>query len=105
MPRASDPVYCTAGTADLCEVLLRDAAKRQEEEAVYANRHGYSKHRPARCALYATDEAEHALKRLRPRDFETPVGITKEIDFRFRPARAARRWPRTNRRSRFTAST
>ncbi|PXW22967.1 hypothetical protein SAMN05192542_111168 [Paraburkholderia caballeronis] len=42
-----------------------------------------------RCALYATDDAEYALKRLRPRDFETPVGITKEIGFGFRPARAA----------------
>jgi hypothetical protein len=38
-------IYCTS--ADLLPVLLADSAHLQEEQAAHANRHGYSKHRPA----------------------------------------------------------
>ncbi|MCZ8256869.1 MAG: MBL fold metallo-hydrolase, partial [Polaromonas sp.] len=40
-------VFCTPATADLCSILLPDAGPLQEEEAEYANRHGFSKHSPA----------------------------------------------------------
>ena len=53
-------IHCTAGTADLLEVLLRDAAKLQEEEARAANRYRYSKHDPA-LPLFTTADAERAL--------------------------------------------
>lgn len=79
------PVYCTQATAELCEVLLYDAAKLQEEEAADANRHGYSKHHPA-LPLFTTDDAQRALKHLVPRDFETPVAITHDTGFGFLPA-------------------
>ena len=46
------PIHCTPGTADLLQVLLLDAAHLQEEEAEFANRHGYSKHQPAAAALH-----------------------------------------------------
>ena len=36
-------VYCTAATADLCAILLPDAAHLQEQDAEFANRHGFSK--------------------------------------------------------------
>ncbi len=36
------PIYCTANTAALCQILLPDAAKLQEEDAAYANRKGFS---------------------------------------------------------------
>jgi metallo-beta-lactamase family protein len=54
------PVFCTPGTRDLAEILLLDAAKLQEEDAAYANRQGFSKHRPA-LPLYTTADAETAL--------------------------------------------
>ena len=41
------PVFATPGTCDLLKVMLPDSAYLQEEEARYANRNGYSKHRPA----------------------------------------------------------
>src|SRR5215831_604621 len=37
-------VFCTAGTADLCRLVLPDSARIQEEDARQANKHGYSKH-------------------------------------------------------------
>ena len=59
------PVYCTPATRDLCGILLPDSGRLQEEEAAYANRHAFSKHRPA-LPLYTEDDARRALARLVP---------------------------------------
>ena len=64
----SGPIYATPPTIDLCEILLPDAAHLQEEDARYANRKGYSKHRPA-LPLYTIADAELALERLEPIEF------------------------------------
>ena len=76
------PVHCTAATAELAAILLADSAKLQEEEADSANRHGYSKHRPA-LPLYTLHDAERAVERLEPVewDVETPVagGVTATL--------------------------
>ncbi|AFT89011.1 MBL fold metallo-hydrolase RNA specificity domain-containing protein [Paraburkholderia phenoliruptrix] len=79
------PVYCTRGTRDLCEIMLRDSARLQEEEAAYANRHGLSKHHPA-LPLYTVDDAEHALQLLEARDFDMPRQLNEQACFRFLPA-------------------
>jgi metallo-beta-lactamase family protein len=55
------PVYCTRGTADLLKILLPDAARLQEEEADYRNRHKLTKHLPA-LPLYTEQDAREALK-------------------------------------------
>lgn len=57
------PVYCTSGTKELCEILLLDSAKLQEEEAAYNNRHSLSKHKPA-LPLYTREDAERSLEHL-----------------------------------------
>jgi len=79
------PVYCTPGTADLCEVMLRDSARLQEEEAAFANRHGYSKHDPA-LALYTVEDAERALRLIGPREFDAPAALNSQLAFRLLPA-------------------
>lgn len=81
----SGPVYCTPGTAALCEILLPDSAKLQEEEADFANRHGFSKHRPA-LPLYTQDDAQRALRLIEPRRFDSPVELPHGLCFRFLPA-------------------
>ncbi|HVT35691.1 MAG TPA: MBL fold metallo-hydrolase, partial [Nevskiaceae bacterium] len=60
------PVYCTAATAELCRILLPDAGRLQEEEAENANRHGWSRHKPA-LPLYSEADAISALEYLEPR--------------------------------------
>jgi metallo-beta-lactamase family protein len=76
------PVYCTGATRDLTPILLADSAHLQEEEADFANRHGYSKHRPA-LPLYTARDAERAVERLEPVAWneETPIaeGITATL--------------------------
>jgi metallo-beta-lactamase family protein len=57
------PVYCSRGTADLLKILLPDAARLQEEEADYRNRHKITKHTPA-LPLYTERDAREALKLL-----------------------------------------
>jgi metallo-beta-lactamase family protein len=79
------PVYCTRGTRDLCQIMLRDSARLQEEEAAYANRHGFSKHHPA-LPLYTVEDAEHALELLEPRDFDVPKRLNEHACFRLLPA-------------------
>lgn len=71
----SGPVYVTQGTRELCEVMLRDAARLQEEDAELANAGGYSKHHPA-LPLYDAQDAEKALGLMRsvPFDQELAVG-------------------------------
>lgn len=59
------PVYASPATCDLAEVLLRDSAHLQEEDARRANRHGYSRHDKA-LPLYTRADAQRALALLKP---------------------------------------
>jgi len=64
-------VLCTAATADLCGILLPDAGHLQEQDAEFANRHGFSKHRPA-LPLFTEADARAALSQLAPVAFAHP---------------------------------
>jgi metallo-beta-lactamase family protein len=58
------PVYATPATESLAELLLLDSARNQEEEAEYANRKGYSKHKPA-LPLYDAGDVQRAMAQFR----------------------------------------
>lgn len=62
-------VFATPASVELCRLLLPDAGHLQEEEARYANRHGFSKHAPA-LPLYTEESARRALRRFEARDFD-----------------------------------
>ena len=79
------PIYCTAGTASLLRVMLLDAAHLQEEEAEFANRHGYSKHKPA-LPLYTTPDAEAALGLVDARGYAEEFDVADGISVTFRRA-------------------
>ena len=68
------PIFCSPATFDLCRILLPDAGRLQEEEAQYANRHGYSKHKPAR-PLYTEEDATRALARFHPVNVDKPFDV------------------------------
>ena len=75
-------IFCTAGTKDLCGIVLPDSGRIQEEDAEQANRHGYSKHAPA-LPLYTEADANHTLTLLQPVGYERamPVADGIEVDF------------------------
>jgi metallo-beta-lactamase family protein len=74
-------VYCTEATRDLCAILLPDSGRLQEEEATYANSHGYSKHQPA-LPLYTQADAEEALQDGVPVTFDRDVDLGGGLSFR-----------------------
>ena len=59
------PIFCSRGTADLLQILLPDAARLQEEDADYRNRHKLTKHSPA-LPLYTEDDAQRTLNLIHP---------------------------------------
>lgn len=65
-------IYCSEATRDLCRILLPDSGHLQEEEAAYANRHQFSKHKPAQ-PLYTLGDAKHSLSQFSPIDFDRDV--------------------------------
>lgn len=78
-------VYCTEATLDLCCILLPDSGHLQEEEALYANRKGYSKHHPA-LPLYTEEEAKEALSFFKTIPFGKPISINDSLGFQFQRA-------------------
>ncbi|MGA9994876.1 MAG: MBL fold metallo-hydrolase [Pyrinomonadaceae bacterium] len=80
------PIYCSRGTADLLKILLPDAARLQEEEADYRNRHNLTKHHPA-LPLYTEDNARDAIKLIHPLANDgVPVDVAKGVRAGFRIA-------------------
>jgi metallo-beta-lactamase family protein len=75
-------VFCTAGTQDLCRIVLPDAGRIQEEDADNANRHGFSKHKPA-LPLYGEADAFRAVSQLQPVGYERPMPIADGIEADF----------------------
>ena len=59
------PVYASTATRDLADVLLRDSAHLQEEDARRVNRYGISKHGKA-LPLYTGADAVRAVQRIAP---------------------------------------
>ncbi|MBA4105486.1 MAG: MBL fold metallo-hydrolase [Pirellula sp.] len=58
-------IYATDATRDLAEIILLDSAKIQEQDAEYANRKGFSKHKPA-LPLYEVRDVERTMKLFQP---------------------------------------
>jgi metallo-beta-lactamase family protein len=81
----SGPVFCTHSTRDLCEILLPDAGHLQESDANFANRHGFSKHKPA-LPLFTEEDARQALLHLTPVPFDEDRVVPGGAKIRLRRA-------------------
>jgi len=75
-------IFCTAGTRDLCTLILPDSAHIQEEDARLANRRGFSKHSPA-LPLYTELDAARTLTQLQPVGYERPVPVVPGVEAEF----------------------
>ncbi len=71
-------IYCTPPTRELAEILLKDAANLQQEDADYLNRHGLTKHTPA-LPLFTEADVEAALPLFEP----VPLGQERQISSAF----------------------
>jgi metallo-beta-lactamase family protein len=75
-------VFCTQGTQDLCKIVLPDAGRLQEEDAAYANRHNFSKHKPA-LPLYTEVNASRAVSQLQPCGYDRVMPVVAGIEAEF----------------------
>ena len=78
-------VYCSSATRELCAILLPDSGRLQEEQAEYANRHEFSKHKPA-LPLYTQEDAEQSLQHLLAVDFKQEILIGGNVTLRLFPS-------------------
>lgn len=77
------PVYATAATCKLTEMLLLDSASLQEDDAIYRARKGGSSHHPP-LPLYTVEDASRAIKMLRPLNSNRIETILPGISIEFR---------------------
>jgi metallo-beta-lactamase family protein len=78
-------IWATPVTAELCEISLLDAAHLQEEDARFANKMAFTKHKPA-LPLFTKDDAENVFPHLRTIEYEQQTNLTDGIQIRFREA-------------------
>ncbi|MBL6448230.1 MBL fold metallo-hydrolase [Fulvivirga sp. 29W222] len=79
------PVHCTTATAGLLDIMLLDAAKLQEEEAQFAQKKGYSKHKNPQ-PLFNTKDAEIALSLLKGHHYQQKEEICPGVMVTFHNA-------------------
>jgi metallo-beta-lactamase family protein len=78
-------IHCTHATYDLCEILLRDSGHLQEEDANWANKRGFSKHRPA-LPLYTVADAEKSLSHFEPYHYGEDIFLNHALRVKFKDA-------------------
>ncbi len=79
------PIYCTEGTRRLAEIVLPDSGHLQEEEADFANRHGFSKHDPA-LPLSTRADALACLDQFDTVPFDSPRRLLPTVEATWRRA-------------------
>lgn len=78
-------IYATAATRDIAELILKDSAHLNEKDAEYANRKGFSKHKPA-LPLYGVRDAERALEAFTTVPFDKAIKLPGGAGLTFRRA-------------------
>jgi metallo-beta-lactamase family protein len=69
------PIFCTAPTADLAPILLSDSGHLQEEDARWARKKGFSRHKEP-LPLYTEEDARDVTPLLTP----LPIAETVDLD-------------------------
>ena len=81
----SGKVYTTAASMELARLLLKDSARIHEEDAAYANKKGYSRHKPA-LPLYTVEDAEQAISQIIAVDYYQWLELNEQLKVRWQPA-------------------
>jgi metallo-beta-lactamase family protein len=78
-------ILTTPASRDLCGIILPDSGHIQEEDARFANKKGYSKHKPA-LPLYTELDARGVLPKIRCVAFGAPAEVGPGVTVTFRAA-------------------
>lgn len=71
----SGPIYSTAATRRLCDIMLMDSAHIQEFEAQWRNRKGKRSGEEEFVPLYTTEDVQNTMKLFVTSGYDTPVEI------------------------------
>jgi metallo-beta-lactamase family protein len=83
------PIYCTAPTAELAEIVLRDAADIQAEDVAYKQKRHRAEGRAGRYdpqPLFDERDVNATLKLLRTVRYDQTIAVTDDISVIFREA-------------------
>lgn len=78
-------IHSTENTAKLADVILRDSARIQTEDAKWAAKKGFSKHNPPK-ALYEEQDAIKTMGQFETHDFNQRVQVAEQTFATFHPA-------------------
>jgi metallo-beta-lactamase family protein len=81
----SGPIHCTPATRDLAEILLKDSAHIQMEDARWANKKGFTKHKPA-LPLYRVKDAERVITKFQPLYYGEDFYLAEPLRVKFKDA-------------------
>jgi len=79
----SGKIYCSDPTLEIATIILLDSAKIQEEDAEYANRKGFTRHKPAE-PLYDLKDAKQSIRLLKSAPLDKWFQIGDNIRFRLK---------------------
>lgn len=80
------PIYCTPGTEDLLEIMLRDSAFIMAKDIEWENRHRERADRPLLEPLYTVDDVVATLKQCKAVTYGQSVRVAGDVDVVFREA-------------------
>ena len=76
------PVYASAATCSLCEIMLRDCAHIQESEAEWKNRKAKRSGAGAAAPAYDMEDTEGILKQFRPCPYGEMIAVNEAVSIR-----------------------
>lgn len=76
-------IYCTPATRDVCEILLLDSAKIQENDIAFINKKRAEKGREPIKPLYTTQHVELCMRRFKTISPDTEFQLNDELSFHF----------------------
>ena len=80
------PIHATTATAALCEIMLRDAARIQEQDAAYLNQKTNRKGLEPVVPLYTVNDAEDAIRLFRGHLYGETVDLSPALSVTFSDA-------------------
>ena len=80
------PIYATAATRQLCDIMLRDSAHIQEFEAEWRNRKAQRSGEEPYVPLYSMADVEETMKLFHPYNYHTEVKIFDDVTISFSDA-------------------
>lgn len=79
-------IWCTAATADLARILMRDSARIQESDVRYINKQRAKQDRPPIEPMYTEEDAAAAADMFTLLEYEEPVLIADGVELTFTDA-------------------